>query len=305
MTIGTNIAAAQYVTIQNKAQSLIGTGSETRGYGQTVQSSDVFTGNAITKAQWDLIKLDIINIKFHQDGVLPGVVTVNVGDPINFGASSPNSNYDTILEQAVANRFQIAGSQSVVNSAASQTYTTPWSASLTTTLTCTFSTADEARYFFNSGGKIRFTTSLSGGSPTAQINAWTNFLASVGTRSFGADTGAVNYYTLTNSFQIYDQISVSAAYQYSGNNYRLEARTNVSNNSTGTATQLFLRVTLTDGYTDPATAPHSPGTIPPEDVVNGTVTITASELKAAGLLQPSGTFTVASPSYSFSVVTAS
>lgn len=305
MTIGTNIAAAQYVTIQNKAQSLIGTGSGTRGYGQTVQSSDVFTGNAITKAQWDLIKLDIINIKFHQDGVLPGVVTVNVGDPINFGASSPNSNYDTILEQAVANRFQIAGSQSVVNSAASQTYTTPWSASLTTTLTCTFSTADEARYFFNSGGKIRFTTSLSGGSPTAQINAWTNFLASVGTRSFGADTGSVNYYTLTNSFQIYDQISVSAAYQYSGNNYRLEARTNVSNNSTGTATQLFLRVTLTDGYTDPATAPHSPGTIPPEDVVNGTVTITASELKAAGLLQPSGTFTVASPSYSFSVVTAS
>jgi hypothetical protein len=296
MTIGTNIAAAQYVTIQNKAQSLIGTGSGTRGYGQTVQSSDVFTGNAITKAQWDLIKLDIINIKFHQDGVLPGVVTVNVGDPINFGASSPNSNYDTILEQAVANRFQIAGSQSVVNSAASQTYTTPWSASLTTTLTCTFSTADEARYFFNSGGKIRFTTSLSGGSPTAQINAWTNFLASVGTRSFGADTGSVNYYTLTNSFQIYDQISVSAAYQYSGNNYRLEARTNVSNNSTGTATQLFLRVTLTDGYTDPATAPHSPGTIPPEDVVNGTVTITASELKAAGLLQPSGTFTVASPS---------
>ena len=305
MTIGTNIAAAQYVTIQNKAQSLIGTGSGTRGYGQTVQSSDVFTGNAITKAQWDLIKLDIINIKFHQDGVLPGVVTVNVGDPINFGASSPNSNYDTILEQAVANRFQIAGSQSVVNSAASQTYTTQWSASLTTTLTCTFSTADEARYFFNSGGKIRFTTSLSGGSPTAQINAWTNFLASVGTRSFGADTGSVNYYTLTNSFQIYDQISVSAAYQYSGNNYRLEARTNVSNNSTGTATQLFLRVTLTDGYTDPATAPHSPGTIPPEDVVNGTVTITASELKAAGLLQPSGTFTVASPSYSFSVVTAS
>jgi hypothetical protein len=305
MTIGTDISAAQYVTIQNKAQSLIGTGSGTRGYGQAVQSSDVFAGNAITKAQWDLIKLDIINIKFHQDGVLPGVITVNVGDPIGFGASSPNSNYDTILDQAVANRFQIAGSQSVVNSAASTTFSGSWSTSLTATLTCTFSTADEARYFFNSGGKVRFTSSLSGGSSTAQITAWTNFLASVGTRSFGADTGIVNYYTLTNSFQIYDQTSVSAAYQYSGNNYRLEARTNVSNNSTGTATQLFLRVTLTDGYADPATAPHTPDTIPPGDLVNGTVTITASELKAAGLLQPSGTFTVVSPSYSFSVVTAS
>lgn len=296
MTVGTNIFASQYVTIQDKAQSLIGTGSETRGYGQTVQSSDAFTGNIITKAQWDLLRYDIINIKFHQDGILPGIITVNVGDPIGFGASSPNSNYDTLLETAIANRFQIAVSQSVASSAASQTHTTPWSTSLTATLTCTFSTADQARYFFNSGGKVRFTSSLSGGSSTAQINAWVNFLASVGTQSFGADTGSVNYYNLTNSFQIYYQSSLSSP--YSANNYRLEARTDVSNNSTGTATQLFLRVTLSDSYVD--TGASAPG-----DLVDGTLTITASELKAAGLLQPSGSFAVISPSYSFSVVTAS
>jgi hypothetical protein len=256
----------------------------------------VFTGNTITKAQWDLIKFDIINIKLHQDGVLPGVVTVNVGDPINFGASAPNTNYNTILEQAIANRFQIAGSQSVVNSAASQTYSSSWSTSLTATLTCTFSTADQARYFFNSGGKVRFTTTLSGGSSTAQINAWTNFLASVGTQSFGADTGIVNYYNLTNSFQIYYQNSLSSP--YSANNYRLEARTDVSNNSTGTATQLFLRVTLSDSYVDP-------GAPAPGDLVDGTVTIAASELKASGLLQPSGTFAITSPSYSLSVISGS
>jgi hypothetical protein len=183
-----------------------------------------------------------------------------------------------------------------VNSAASQTYTTPWSTSLTATLTCTFSTADQARYFFNSGGKVRFTTSLSGGSSTAQINAWINFLASVGTQSFGADTGSVNYYNLTNSFQIYYQSSLSSP--YSANNYRLEARTNVSDNSTGTATQLFLRVTLSDSYVDP-------GAPAPGDLVNGTVTIAASELKASGILQPSGTFAITSPSYSLSVISGS
>ena len=296
MTQGTNILAAQYVTIQDKAQSLIGTGSGTRGYGQTVQSSDVFTVNTITKAQWDLLRYDIVNIRFHQDGVLPGIITINVGDPIGFGASSPNSNYDTLLETAISNRFRIAGSQSVVNSAASQTRTTPWSTSLTATLTCTFSTADQARYFFNSGGKVRFTSSLIGGSSTAQINAWVNFLASVGTQSFGADTGIVNYYNLTNSFQIYYQSSLSSP--YSANNYRLEARTNVSNNSTGTATQLFLRVTLSDSYVDP-------GAPAPGDLVNGTLTIAASELKASGLLQPSGTFAITSPSYSLSVISGS
>ena len=299
MTQGTNILAAQYVTIQDKAQSLIGAGSVTRGYGQTVQSSDVVAGNTITKAQWDLIKFDIINIKLHQDGVLPGVVTVNVGDPINFGASAPNTNYNTILEQAIANRFQIAGSQSVVSSTANQTYSTPWSTSLTATLTCTFSTADQARYFFNSGGKVRFTTTLSGGSSTAQINAWVNLLASVGTQSFGAATGIVNYYNLTNSFQIYYQNSLSSP--CSANNYRLEARTNVSDNSTGTATQLFLRVTLTDSYVDIGAPPNPP----PGDLVNGTLTIAASELKASGLLQPSGTFAITSPSYSLSAISGS
>ena len=79
MTSGTNVFAAQYVAIQNKAESMIGTGSGTLGYGQTVQSSDVFIGNTITKAQWDLIKFDIINIKFHQDGTIPPVVNVNSG----------------------------------------------------------------------------------------------------------------------------------------------------------------------------------------------------------------------------------
>jgi hypothetical protein len=303
MTQGTNILASQYVAIQDKAQSLIGAGSATRGYGQAVQSSDVFAGNTITKAQWDLLRYDIINIRLHQDGALPGIVTINVGDPIEFGASSPNTNYDTLLETAIANRFQIAGSQSVVNSAASQTYTTPWSTSLTATLTCTFPTADQARYFFNSGGKVRFTTTLSGGSSTAQINAWVNFLASVGIQSFGAATGVVNYYNLTNTFQTYYQSSLSSP--YSANNYRLEARTNVSNNSTGTATQLFLRVTLSDNYVDPATAPHTPSTVLPIDQVTGTLTIAVSELKASGLLQPSGTFAITSPSYSLSVISGS
>ena len=50
MTIGTSVFASQYVAIQDKAESLLGAGSTTKGYGQTVQSADVFVGNIITKA---------------------------------------------------------------------------------------------------------------------------------------------------------------------------------------------------------------------------------------------------------------
>lgn len=297
MTLGTNVFAAQYVAIQNKAESMIGTGAGTLGYGQTVQSSDVFTGNLITKAQWDLIKFDVINIKLHQDGNIPPVINVNVGDPIGFGPSAPNTNYNILLDDAIAKRFRIAGSQSIVAAKASQTYTTPWSVQAQATLTVTFATATQGRYFFNSGGKIRFTSSLVGSVTTAQITAWVNFLNSVGTQGFGADTDpTVNYYTLTNSYQTYYQNFLSSS--YSANSYRLEARTNVVNNSTGTATQLELRVTLLDSYVDP-------GAPAPGDLVNGTLTIDVSELKASGQLQPSGTFSITSPSYSLSSITGS
>lgn len=302
MTLGTNVFAAQYVAIQNKAESMIGTGSSTLGYGQTVQSSDVFSGNLITKAQWDQIKFDIINIKFHQDGTIPPVVNVSVGDPIGFGPSSPNTNYDVILNDALAKRFLIAGSQSIVAAKASQTYSTPWSTQAQATLTVTFVDAARGRYFFNSGGKIRFTSSLVGSAITPQITAWVNFLNSVGTRGFGADTDpTVNYYTLTNSYQTYYQNFLSSS--YSANSYKLEARTNVANNSTGTATQLELRVTLLDSYIDPDVATGA--NFLPNDVINGTLTVSVSELKASGQLQPSGTFSITSPSYSLSSITGS
>jgi hypothetical protein len=298
MTTGSNITAAGFVTIQNKAESLLGTGAGTRGYNQTILSSDVFAGNQITRAQWDLLKTDIVNILYHQTGDLPNIATVNSGDVIQFGAGHPNNNYDTLLETAAANRFQVAASQSVVASRGAATYTSAWSSSAQFTLTITFATADQGRYFFNSGGKIRLNTGISGGTGNSQHNAWVNFLNSVGIRSFGADTDpAINYYTLTNSFQTYYQNSLSTP--YSANNYRLEARTNVSNNSTGTATILTLRVTLTDAYVPTGAAPA------PSDQVDGTMTISVEELKAAGTLFPSGSFSITSPTYSLSVITAS
>lgn len=302
MTIGSDITAGGFVTIQNKAESLLGPGAGTRGYNQTVLSSDVFSGNTITRAQWDSLKTDIVNILYHQNGEIPNIVTVNPGDVIQYGAGHPNTNYDSLLETATINRFQVAASQSIVTSKGSATYTGTWNTSAQFTLTVTFATADQGRYFFNSGGKIRFNTSVSGGTPTSQYNAWFNFLNSVGIRSFGAGTDPlVNYYTLTNSFQTYYQGSLTTP--YSANNYRLEARTNVADNSTGTATVLTLRVTLTDGYVDPGNSPgDTPDTV---DGVTGTITIAVEELKAAGTMLPSGTFSIISPTYSLSSISAS
>lgn len=297
MASGSDILASDFVTLQDKVASLLGTSSGTRGYGQPIQSSDVFIGNQITKAQWDLLRYDITSVRYHQDGVLPNILTVNVGDPISGSGSGASTNYNTLIETATTNRFNLADNQSITSTISSATYSSSWSTSASCTLTVTFSTAVEARHFFNSGGKIRISPSLTGGAATSQVNAWKGFLSSVGTRSFGANTDPlINYYTLTNSYQTYYQGSLSTP--YSANSYKLEASTNVANNSTGTATILYLKVTLSDAYVDPDADL-------PNDVVNGTLTIAASELKASGSLFPSGTFTITSPSYSLSSITAS
>lgn len=292
MTIGSDITAASFKTIQDKAESLLGIGSASRGYGQTVQSTDYAVGTRIEKAQWDLLRFDIINIRTHQDGSPPLIVTVNAGDVISFGAAAPNTNYDTLLETAIANRFNIGPGRSIVSLIDTKNYTSNWSTIAQCTITATFSNSNQARYFFNSGGKIRISTTRTGGSGTPQNNAWTNILNSIAIREFGANTDPfVNFYTLTNSYQTYYQIGLTTP--YSANNYRLEARCNVANNSGGTATVVEIRVTLNDTTTSPG------------DIVDGTLSMVFEELKATGTLVPTGSFTITSPSYSVSSISAS
>jgi hypothetical protein len=301
------IAATDYNAIRNKIVAILGTGFGQQGYGQPVASSAVFAGNNITKAQWDLLRYDLVNAKVHQDGVLPTIVTVSSGDFIGYGAGYPNTNYDSIAEQAILDRFNIGAGQSVLSLAPMIGETAPgvisrtgsWSTQSQCVLTTTFSTADEARYFFNSGGRIRFTSSRTGGVTTAQNTAWTNLLSTTaGTIVFGAEIPAtVNFYNLTTSYQQIYQVSSTTP--YSANEYQIEALCNCtdSTNVNGTANEVTFRITWSDGYVDPA--PDPPG-----DTVDGTLSLTVEEFKAAGSLIPSGSFAITSPSYSISAITA-
>jgi hypothetical protein len=291
MAIGDRIEDTDYNALQDKVQALLGTGSGSRGYGQLVLSADVFAGNTITKEQWDALRNDILSVRVHQDGGTPALASIVKGTPINF---SVINSYNSILNIADSNRFNIGPGQSVVSTKATQTTSSSWGIQAQAVLTVTFADSNEARYFFNSGGKIRIAGSRSGGSTTAQNNAWTNFLANVGTISFGAAaSNLVNFYDLTLSYQTFYQTGLSSI--YSANFYRLEANCNVANNSAGTATTVNIRITLRDDYIDVDPTP-------PGDTVDGTLTLTVEELKAAGTLYPTGVFTITSPSYSLSAI---
>jgi hypothetical protein len=163
----------------------------------------------------------------------------------------------------------------------------------------TFATANDARYFFNSGGKIRFTSSRTGGTTSPQNTQWTNLLnTTAGTINFGAQTPAtVNFYTLTTAYQQW--YTVSASSPYAANFYNLEALCNCTDptNVNGTASTVTFRITWSDSYVDVDPTP-------PGDLVDGTLSLTVEEFKASGSLIPSGSFAITSPSYSISAITA-
>ena len=149
------------------------------------------------------------------------------------------------------------------------------------------SPADHARYFFNSGGKIRFFSERTGGTASGQNTSWTSLLSSVGTVEFGANIPVIeNFYTLTNAYQTIYQLG-STPY-YSSNYFKIEAKNlEVADNSSGGASTLRFLITWQDDYTDG-------GPPPPGDNIDGTLSLAVTEYKAADNTG-TGTFKIESP----------
>jgi hypothetical protein len=258
-------------------------GARNTGYVHNTFSSNVASGNSVTKSQWDLLRFDIFNAILHQTGSVPVITTVAVGDVIRYGASNPNFQYDTLASQSVTNRFDLGTGQFVTEGIGSTSFTSSWVNSVSCITTINFNNSEQARFFFNAGGKIRFSSSRTGGATTAQNSAWSNLLATAGTQSFGGASPAINFFNLTNSFQQF--YSLSASSPYSANSWRLEASCNVPNNSTGTASIVTFRTTWVDNYFDPGPEPSPP----PGDLVDGTLSLVVDSVRAFGVLQPTGT----------------
>jgi len=296
-----DIKATDINNIQNKVENILGTGSASFGYGQTVLSSDVTAGQIITKDQWDAVRFDLYNVLYHQTGTPPGtasLVQIAPGQVIDDDAGEPLQNYDFQASNAENNRFDVGLFTLDNNAATTGEVSVTFSSAASAELTVTFPTSNDARYFFNSGGKIRLLSKFTPTGSDQQSTAWQTFLGTIGDRDFtGQFIAATGWYNLTNSYIQYFQSSNSTP--YSANNYRLEAKTDVANNSTGTARILTIKISLNDSYADPG--PPAPG-----DSVSGKVEIIAKEIKATGTLAPSGDpFAISGPTYSFSGITTS
>ena len=319
MAVNDIIVKADYNSIRTKVVQVLGVnpGGVDYGYGQTVRSSAVDESSRVTVNEWGNLLYDITNCLVHQTGSGPASAsTATEGATVRFNATtSPITQYDTFANTIVTNRWTVAGSQAITTAKGSVSETWPgtygatWNSTIQSTVRVTFTTADLARAFFNSGGEIRFASSRTGSVTRSQDNAWTNLLSTAGTRAFGGNkptTGVgvlngQNFYRLTSSFQEWSAVAASSPYTL--NKWAISARCrDVANNSLGTSRDIEFLVQWVDGYVDPG---NFPGDTPNDvDQVSGTISLTVTTLEASGVLQPAGAgnFTVESPTVTISAI---
>lgn len=301
VSVGDEIQAAQYNGLQSRVDTILGVGSGQSGYGQSLASSQVSVGAVVEAADMDNLRTDINKIKNHQAGTNANVGNIAVGQIIGadrsetgIGTGSYQNNegfndYDTAITDVEGNKFDIA--ESSVEAKLTSTRSTSWGGggggTVTHTFTVTFSDANQRRYFFNSGGEIRFSASLTGSSGS-KYNNWNTLLTNMGTIKFGytatTRTGsgtaqAIGNYDLTTSYQTIFQKNGSGV--YAENQYQIDARADSS-------TVLRFRVRFEDNDLGDQ-QPVGPQGIQPnpagpavDEPVTGTLTSTIQQLRATG-----------------------
>ena len=154
-----------------------GSGTGNKGYGQSGELSFVAAGTTITATQWTNLINRLSTIRQHQ-GASIGITNPTVGDTITAFATLQSD-----INDAFNNRLDAHASGSDITSGGSVSGTTSWYTQAQTTTTVTFSSANAARYFFNSGGIIR-QTPIRSGTNNQKSSSWNTFASAVGTIEF-------------------------------------------------------------------------------------------------------------------------
>jgi len=235
-----------------------GTGSGDKGYGQTSTLSAVSTSNTVTATQWSTMIARLNSILTHQAGSGSGITAPVAGNTITF-LSTLSSNITTGFNNRL--NFTSNGSDAAATGSVNTSWTTNGSA-LTITRTATFGSADQARYFFNAGGKLIVNFGATNNQGNSKGNDWVSLLGTkldnivIGgyTNSRGGTGGSVvssntalGYWNAgTTNNKILELTSASGTADYGNNKIEVFIRTNGvqgSNGDVGNVVSVVLTVT--------------------------------------------------------------
>lgn len=172
-TSGDTILDDHYNDFATSVNAVWGSGSGDSGYGQTNTVSSVTAGSTITATQWTTLLARISSAASHQGSSITSITDPSAGDTIS-AYTALSTNIATIT----TNRLNVSSRASIAESSCSTTTT------LTGTIeqrgTWTWGSEAQARYFFNTGGRLRVRWDLSGHTSDSKANEWNNLAAACG-----------------------------------------------------------------------------------------------------------------------------
>lgn len=242
MAVGDLITAARYNNAQARVAAIMGVGSTTEGYGQTLNSSQVSTALTVTAVQVNALYADLVAGRIHQTGSTPTTIAeIVVGDSIA-DATSDNPNgakkgfldYEALITTFEADpaRFAVAASQTTNGTGVTSTRTAAWNTDIAHVVRVNFTTADARRNYFNAGGTIKFEATLASAGD-AKSNDWASMLTNMGTIAMGytattttgtGTTSSIGNFDLTSSNQVIFRKPGTGV--YSANDYYVYAKAN-------------------------------------------------------------------------------
>jgi len=296
------IQATDYNNLINGANQLNtvwSTGTGNVGYGQTALGN-VSTSSTVTATQWSTLLSTLNQTIAHQTGANVANVTLpTAGSTITYlsavstavataytNALTANTNGTTVTGATFSPNFTVAATT------AAQTWNF--------TRTITFASADQARYFFNAGGKFNFVTISATPTGSGRSTDWQTMIqtelaniTNIAAKTNGGRSGTggtvntanttLGYYGLTTTANVISKITATTA-AYSGDYVQVSMRSNGTQGANGDKGSIvYLDFTVysaarTYSNNINVTWNHRIDTIPPETtyLTNtwGTITIT-------------------------------
>lgn len=281
-----------------------GTGANQWGLGQTALNA-VAVGDKITAAQWNSLFAAMDNVANHTNDTLTSTAAKAAGDVIAVKAAL-ETDLGT-LASSVANGCPNATALSTSAALQTSASSTRYAGSHVVEHSVTFTNANQARWFFNAGGKIHINitrTGNGGASATSKdssvdelITGLGNFLLksqtssrSGSTETLATDGTAIGFYDLTTSYQTIIELTQNSG-TYTSMYFKIEAKADAA---AGSAQVVTIRTSIVDP--DAGDAEYTAGNTDAVDQYANFIGTTNVILKTVNPTTAEGLATVYTPS---------
>jgi hypothetical protein len=288
---GETILDDEYNNFVNSSSSpyginhIIGTGDGAYGLGQTTVAT-VTAGDSITAAQWNSLFTAMDNLANHTNDSITSTAQRSAGDTVT-AIAALTTDLATLAASVAGGSVNASGlteSGADVTSSSTGVFDT----SHVVETSYTFDGGDEARWFFNAGGKLRIKLTNTATNSTAKDTSMSALATALGnfdmgatlsTRSGSGETVTTNgltlgYYDLTTSYQTLLELTEDSG-TYSGNiAIKIEAKTSTAHadarNNNGEVVTIKCSALQNDGVTADYTSNNVGGINVEEEAVGPT-----------------------------------